>query len=192
MKKILILDFSPRKKGNSAALTSLMAEAVTASGSEAVCYAIRDIDVRPCKACGACKKKDVAFCAQKDDFTAMMPLLDECDGVIAAAPIYFGHVPGPAKCFVDRFYGFFNPMVDHPLFTVKESKKLAAVMPCGGGDPAAYEPVAQWLGGAFRTVGVTETKSLIENGLNDLWDDGDEKRQALAEKAKELAAWVVE
>ncbi len=192
MKKILVLDFSPRKKGNSAALCRIMAEAIEASGNEAVSYAIRDIDVRPCKACAACKKKDIAYCAQKDDFTAMMPLLDECDGIVFAAPVYFGHVPGPAKCFVDRLYAFYNPMISHPLFTVKASKKLAAVMPCGGGDPADYEAIAQWVGGSFGTVGVTETKSLIENGLNDLWNDEDTQRKELAEKAKKLAAWIVE
>ena len=192
MKKIKVLNFSPREKGNSAALCQIMAEAVKASGSEAVSYAIRDIDVRPCKACAACKKKDFAFCAQKDDFTAMIPLLDECDGIIFAAPVYFGHVPAQAKCFVDRLYAFFNPTVSHPLFTVKDSKKLAVVMPCGGGDPASYEPVTQWLGGCLGTIGITETKSLIQNGLNDLWNDENEQRKELAAKARELAAWVAE
>lgn len=192
MKKILLLDFSPRKKGNSAGLIAVMAEEAAAKGAETVSYAIRDMDVNPCKACGACKKKDVPFCAQKDDFTAMLSLIDECDGIVFAAPIYFGQVPGPAKDFIDRLYCFFNPARTEPLFTPKESKKIAVVLPCGGGSPEAYQFVADWVGGCFKTIGVTEMKSLIKNGLNDLWNGEDEYRAAIAKEAKALADWVAE
>lgn len=192
MKKILLLDFSPRKKGNSAGLIAVMAEEAAAKGAETVSYAIRDMDVNPCKACGACKKKDVPFCAQKDDFTAMLSLIDECDGIVFAAPIYFGQVPGPAKDFIDRLYCFFNPARTEPLFTPKESKKIAVVLPCGGGSPEAYQSVADWVGGCFKTIGVTEMKSLIKNGLNDLWNGEDEYRAAIAKEAKGLADWVAE
>lgn len=192
MKKFLVLDFSPRKKGNSAGLCAVMAEELAAKGGEVASYAIRDIEVKPCKACGACKKKEVPFCAQKDDFTAMLPLINECDGIVFAAPVYFGQVPGPAKDFIDRLYCFFNPARPEPLFTVKESKKMAVLLPCGGGDPASYQHIADWVGGCFRTCGITESRSLIKNGLNDLWNAEDEYRSAIAADAKELAAWLSE
>lgn len=192
MKKVLLLDFSPRKKGNCAGLTAVMAKEAAAKGAETVTYAARDIEVKPCKACGACKKKDVPFCAQKDDFTAMLPLIDECDAIVFSAPIYFGQIPGSAKNFIDRLYCFFNPARPEPLFTPKESKKIAVVLPCGGGSPETYQSVADWVGGCFKTIGVTETKSLIKNGLNDLWNDEDAFHAAIAEEAKALADWVVE
>ena len=108
------------------------------------------------------------------------------------APVYFGQVPGPAKDFIDRLYCFFNPARTEPLFTPKESKKIAVVLPCGGGSPEVYQSIADWVGGCFKTIGVTETKSLIKNGLNDLWNGEDEYRAAIAEEAKALADWVVE
>lgn len=192
MKKILVLDFSPRKKGNCAGLTKVMAEEISAKGGEAVCFAGRDIDVKPCKGCNACKKKDTAFCVQKDDFTAMLPLLDECDGIAFAAPVYVGHVPGPAKTFIDRLYCFFNPGRKEPLFTVKDSKKIAVLLPCGGGDPAAYSPIGDWVGKSFGMIGVTEHRVAVRNGLNDLWDPEEENRKAYAEEAKKLADWLME
>lgn len=192
MKKVLVLDFSPRKKGNSAGLCGIMADELSAKGVEVASYAIRNIDVKPCKACGACKKKDVPFCSQKDDFFTMLPLIDECDGIVFAAPVYCGQVPGPAKTFIDRLYCFFNPARPEPLFTVKESKKIAVLLPCGGGDPEAYQSIADWVGGCFRMCGVTETKSLVKNGLNDLWNPEDEYRITIAEEAKKLAAWLCE
>lgn len=192
MKKVLLLDFSPRKKGNSAGLTAVMAEELKTKGIETVTYAARDIEVNPCKACGACKKKDVPFCAQKDDFTAMLPLIDDCDGIVFTAPVYFGQVSGPAKVFIDRLYCFFNPARTTPLFTPKDSKKLAVVLPCGGGPVDVYQSVADWVGGCFRTVGVTEAKGIVKNGLNDLWNAENENCIAAAEAAKGLADWLAE
>lgn len=192
MKKILLLDFSPRKKGNSAGLTALMAEEIKKNGAEPVIYAERDYDFLSCKACGACKTKDTVFCAQKDDFTAMLPLIDECDGIVFAAPVYFGSIPGPAKCFIDRLYCFFNPMKKEPLFTPKDSKKIAVIFPCGGGAPEAYMPQAEWVGGCFKTIGVTDAKYLIQNGMNAPWNPENETCAAAAAKAKELADWICE
>ncbi|MGM9568335.1 MAG: hypothetical protein ACI3W6_09170, partial [Clostridia bacterium] len=60
------------------------------------------------------------------------------------------------------------------------------------GSPEVYQSIADWVGGCFKTIGVTETKSLIKNGLNDLWNGEDEYRAAIAEEAKKLADWVVE
>ena len=192
MKKVLVLDFTPRKKGNSAGLCAVMSEELAAKGGEVSSYAIRDIEVKPCQACGACKTKDAPFCAQKDDFEAMLPLLDACDGIVFVAPVYFGQVPGPAKDFIDRLYCFFNPARPEPLFTPKESKKIAVIFPCGGGDPAVYQHVAEWVGGCFRTCGVTEVKTMVKNGLNDLWNIEEEYRAGIAAEAKELAAWIMD
>lgn len=189
MKKILILNFSPRKKGNCAALAQLMAEDIKAKGCEAVVYNEPDMNYKGCKGCGACKKKDVPFCAQKDDFFDLLPLLDECDGIAFLAPVYFGNIPGPAKSFIDRLYCFFNPALDKPLFTPKESKKMAVIFTCGGG--SGYENAANWVGGCFQTCGVTESVSFVQNGLNDLWNEENEAGKAAAAKAKEMADYLI-
>ena len=186
-----MLNFSPRKKGNSAGLVGVMAEGLKEKDAEVFSYSINDMNLLPCKACSVCKTKDTAFCAQEDDFTKMISLLDECDGIVFAAPVYFGQIPGTAKNFIDRLYCFFNPAKTEPLFTPKEPKKMAVLLPCGGGDPASYQHIADWVGGCFRTIGITESKSLIHNGLNGLWDPEEPGRAAFAKEAVELADWLL-
>lgn len=191
LKKILVFNFSPRKKGNSAALTEAMVETIRENGDEATLFTIDNLTVNHCKACAACKKKDVPSCVQKDDFAALIPTLDECDGIIFASPIYFGHVTGMAKNFIDRLYCYFNPAIG-PMFTKKEQKRLVVIMPFGGGPGEVYQRETAWLGNCLRTVGVTDMKSLLRGNLNDLWSDADPCRQALLAEAKDLARWVIE
>ncbi|HMM06814.1 MAG TPA: flavodoxin family protein [Clostridiales bacterium] len=191
MKKILVLNFSPRKKGNATALTEAMAAEINASGGEAAVYTVADFTVNPCQACAACKKQDVPSCVQEDDFAALIPELDACDGMIFASPIYFGRITGTAKNFIDRLYCYFNPAIG-PMFTKKEQKRLAVVMPFGGGDGAVYQKEAEWLGDCLEIIGVTEMKSLLQGNLNDLWTEKDPCRQALFTDAQALARWVAE
>lgn len=192
MKKILVLNFSPRKKGNCAAVTQLMADEMKTKGAEVTVCNSAEMNLNPCVACGACKTKDVPFCAQKDDFEALLPLIDACDGIVFAAPVYFGQVPGPAKNFIDRLYCFFNPARKEPLFTVKESKKIAVIFTCGGGPADVYDGVAKWVGGSFGACGVNEVKTLVKSNLNGLWDAEGAVQKELAAEALQLAAWVTE
>lgn len=193
MKKILIINCSPRKKGNCSALSQIMANEIKTQGAEAAIYSLSSMDINYCLGCYTCKKYDYPSCVHKDDFTAMMTEIAECDGFVFVSPVYFSQVPGPAKIFIDRMYSFWNPFVDTPLIKLKETKKTAIVMTSNlaHGDPKKLEPLADWVGYCFETVGSTENKNLIQNGLNDLWDSEDEKRIIMAEQAKELAKWVL-
>ena len=191
MKKILVFNFSPRKDGNCKALTQAMAGELSAAGVDVAVYDIAAITVNGCKACGACKKKNVPGCVQKDDFAALIPDLDAADGIVFAAPIYFGRVPGTAKNFVDRLYCYFNPAVG-PMFTKKDVKKLAVVLTYGGGPAGAYDPEVGWLEHCFGVLGVTETKGLLSGGLNGLWQEGAPHSEALLAEAGALARWVAE
>lgn len=191
MKKILIMNFSPRKKGNAAALTEAMAAEIQANGGEATVYTVADFTVNPCQACAACKKQDVPSCVQEDAFAALIPELDACDGMVFASPIYFGRITGTAKNFIDRLYCYFNPAIG-PMFTKKEQKRLAVVMPFGGGDGGLYQKEAEWLGDCLKIIGITEMKSFLKGNLNDLWQDNDPRRETLLAEAKALAAWTAE
>lgn len=191
MKKILVFNFSPRKNGNGAALTKAMAEEIAAEDCEVKVYTTADLTVNPCRACGACKKKDVPSCVQKDDFAALIPALDACDGIVFVAPIYFGRVPGTAKNFIDRLYCFYNPAVG-PMFTKKETKRLATVMTFGGGPAEVYQKEAEWLGGCFQTIGVNQFNGMLRGNLNSLWSENDPYHKDILADAKALAIWIAE
>ena len=190
MKKVLVLNYSPRKKGYSAGVCSVVSDVLREKGADVTVLFGCDLNVGYCKGCGACKKKDHLFCVQKDDFTSLIPLIDDCDAIFFAAPVYYDHVPGPAKIFIDRTYCFWNPELPEPLYTVKGSKKIGVFMPCGAPEP--YSQVAEWVAEMFKTVGITDYKYIVKGNLNDFWDAEDPYCAEIAEESKALASWLID
>ena len=60
------------------------------------------LDIRPCVACGGCKKS--LECSIQDDFSSLIPILadKEVAGMINGTPVYFGSMTAQCKAFLDR------------------------------------------------------------------------------------------
>jgi multimeric flavodoxin WrbA len=108
MKKALILIGSPRKKGSTAILASESERALKEKGVETTTLFLNDMKIRGCQACYWCKKTDVADCAVKDDMQKIHRLMQESDGIIVAAPIYFGGVTAQTKIWLDRLFPYIS------------------------------------------------------------------------------------
>lgn len=66
MKKILILNGSPRKNGRTASLKNAFVEGAQRVGHEIKEYYLTGMNIRPCLACEYCQLHD-GVCVQKDD-----------------------------------------------------------------------------------------------------------------------------
>ena len=102
--RILILNGSPRPKGN----TKQMVDAFR-SGAESAGHRVDVIDVcrkkiAGCLACEYCHTRGNGACVQKDDMQEVYSLLWEADMLVIASPIYYHGVSGQLKCALDRFY----------------------------------------------------------------------------------------
>jgi len=75
-------------------------------GIETTTVFLNDLKIRGCQACYWCKKNNVAECAVKDDMQQIHRLMQECDGLIVATPIYFGGVTAQAKAWLDRMFPY--------------------------------------------------------------------------------------
>ena len=64
-KKILILNASPRKRGNIAQMVAEMSDEAKAQGAEVDFVEVQKLNVQPCMACMQCLAKD--FCVLPDD-----------------------------------------------------------------------------------------------------------------------------
>lgn len=106
MKKVLILVGSPRKKGSTAILVAEAERGLRESGVKTTTIFLNDLKMKGCQACYWCKKNDVAECAVKDEMQKIHQLMKECDGMIVAAPIYFGGVAAQAKLWLDRMFPY--------------------------------------------------------------------------------------
>lgn len=125
MKKIVLIDASPRKGGNSEAVTDIIANDL--ADCEVTVFKMREKD---CRACGACQGRDTQQCVQKDDIAALLPAIERCDAIMLATPIYNQQITSQAKLFIERFYPFFKADGKGMSNTSKYGKKAALVCSC--------------------------------------------------------------
>lgn len=125
MKKIVLVDASPRQGGNSEIVVDTLAEAL--AGCEVTVFKMREKDCRFCRACAACQGKETQMCVQRDDITALLPVIDQCDAIVMATPIYNQQITAQAKLFIERWYPFFNREKKNWSNTSRQGKKAALV-----------------------------------------------------------------
>ena len=188
MKKILLVNASPRKGGNSDIAIQTLAENL--SDQVVTIFTMRDKNCHPCQACAACQGKTTQTCVQKDDITALLPLIDQCDAIILASPIYNHQINSQAKLFIERFYPFFNVTMKNMSNTSKQGKKAALICICWGSPRDVTERYATWTVVGFSQIGATETQSLV---FNEIPERGAiRQRDDYLAQLKDLAGWLAE
>ena len=107
MKKACILLASPRKQGNTAALTAPFAAELEKLGWSCRTVWLYDLEVRPCRACRVCQQDWTVFgCPQNDDMQEIFDSVLACDLLVLATPIYSWYCTPPMKAVLDRLvYG---------------------------------------------------------------------------------------
>ena len=104
-KKVLMAIGSPRKKGNSATLARQVAAGAKAGGAQTEIFFLHYMNIKPCTACDACRKKKDVDCIIQDDMQILYSKLREADAIVMASPVYWFSLSGQTKVFMDRWYG---------------------------------------------------------------------------------------
>ncbi len=126
--KVLIVNGSPRKKGNSAVLAERVAEGARSLGAEVETVILQDLDIKPCDGCGVCRTLGKG-CHIDDDMQALYPKVREADALVVAGPVYFFTVTAQTKLFMDRCYAIVKTG-DNAL----AGKRVGIVLTYGGAD----------------------------------------------------------
>ena len=103
-KKIVILNGSPRKAGNTSALVKAFTE-----GAESAAPAVTEIfldgmNIAACKGCFGGHSSQECPCVQKDDMTQIYPAVKESDMVVLATPLYYWNMSGQLRTAIDRLF----------------------------------------------------------------------------------------
>ena len=107
-KNLLILNASPRKKGNIAQMVKTMSNEAMEHGVEVRVIEVQKLNVAPCMACMQCRKKGSCVLPD-DDSQRVLQLIRDCDALVIAAPCYWGNIPGTLKLLFDRIvYGMMD------------------------------------------------------------------------------------
>lgn len=126
MKKVIILNGSPRKNWNTYKMCESFAKGVNESGAEAEIVNLYDINFKGCRSCFACKLrngKNFGKCSYPDELTPVLDKISQSDGVVFASPIYFGDITGVLKSLMERlFFPFFEYKAGFPSIAPKKLK----------------------------------------------------------------------
>ena len=83
IKKILILNGSPRMKGNTAVLIGKLAEGIreVVADAEIEIIALNSMRIRPCQACGGCRRegREGKYCVIQDDMSPLYDIVLQAD-----------------------------------------------------------------------------------------------------------------
>lgn len=104
-KKIVVITGSPRKKGNSFAITEAFIRAAEARGHTVTRFDAALKNVGGCRACETCFRTGKA-CSFDDDFNTVVPAILEADAVVFATPVYWYSIPAQLKRVIDRLFSF--------------------------------------------------------------------------------------
>ena len=131
-RKIVILNGSPRKKGNTSGLVRAFAEGAEGAGNTVTEFFLDEMDIHGCKGCFGGGRDPASPCVQKDDMDKIYPAYREADVVVLATPLYYWTVSGQLKVAFDRLFavaecdpGYRNPKKECVLLMAAEGSGFA-------------------------------------------------------------------
>ncbi len=189
--KIVSLLGSPRKKGNSTTLATIITDTFAEHGSETIIHSLNSLSFKGCQACYGCKSRS-EVCILKDDLTPVLNDIHDADVVIMATPVYWGEVSAQMKGFIDRTYSFLTPgfMTDDIKHRLPAGKKLVFIQTQGAETEEMYGDIFPRYNNFFQQIDLFEKTYLIRGcGINELGDVN--TRKDLLEKAHAVALEIM-
>ena len=131
--RVLLINGSPHKKGNTFLALSEVAKQLEKNGVEAEMLQVGMKPVRGCIACGTCKAKGENRCTFDDDLcNRALAAMAEADALIIGSPVYYGQPNGTLTSLVQR--------MAYAGGALMQNKPAAAVAVCRrGGATAALQ-----------------------------------------------------
>lgn len=102
-KKIVVITGSPRKNGNSFAMTDAFIKAAEEKGHTVTRFDAAMKKVGGCHACETCFSTGKA-CTFDDDFNTIAPDILEADAIVFTMPVYWYSIPAQIKGTIDRIF----------------------------------------------------------------------------------------
>lgn len=100
--KVIALNGSPHKEGNTYRALKEACDVLNAEGVETEIINVGSLTLTGCRACGACAK--LGKCVINDGFNEIAEKTAAADGIIVGSPVYYADINGTMKCFLDRFF----------------------------------------------------------------------------------------
>lgn len=103
-KRIIVLNGSPRKNGNTAELIKSFVNGAREAGNTVTEFFLNEMDIHGCLGCFGGGKNLESPCVQKDDMLKIYPAYKAADVVVLASPLYYWTISGQLKTAFDRLF----------------------------------------------------------------------------------------
>lgn len=103
-KKIVILNGSPRRKGNTSALVREFTKGAESAGHTVTEFFLDSMEIHGCKGCFGGHSSRACPCVQKDDMNQIYPAVKDCEVIVLATPLYYWNMSGQIRTAVDRLF----------------------------------------------------------------------------------------
>ncbi len=129
--KVVIINGSPHKEGNTAYGLNLVAEELVKEGIDVEWIQVGGTKVRGCLGCWKCG--ELGECVIKNDLVnENLNKLAEADGILIGSPIYYEGINGSLKSFLDRSFLVLGYGAPVNKLRLKVGAAMVAVRRSGG------------------------------------------------------------
>lgn len=131
--KVLLINGSPRRNGNTATALAEVAKQLKLEGIDSEIMWIGNKPIRGCSACGQCSAKGLGRCVFDDDICNQISgRFEEVDALVVGSPVYYGQPNGALLSVIQRaFYSNGSKITGKPAAAIAVCRR--------GGATAAYE-----------------------------------------------------
>lgn len=160
-KKIIVLNGSPRPKGNTSALIESFTKGAESAGHSVTTFRLNQMNIHGCIGCLKGGKDPLNPCIQKDDMAKIYPVYEQADVVVLASPMYYWSISGQLKCAFDRLFAVAekDPGYQNPV------KDCIMLMAAEGTGAANSAPIEQYFNSLTGFLGWKNRGLLIAGGV---------------------------
>lgn len=178
-KNIVILNGSPRRKGNTAGLVQAFTEGAEANGNQVTTFFLDGMNINGCKGCLGGKGTEEHPCIQRDDMDQIYAAMREAEVVVLASPLYWWSFSGQLRTAVDRLFA-----LAEGGGTGLAGKSCALLMAAQGN---TYDDIASHYEKVAKRIGWNNIGMVLASGVAVV---GDIEGSAFLDDARQLGASI--
>jgi multimeric flavodoxin WrbA len=186
--KVVAVNGSARREGNTARLLRTVFAPLEAAGHECTLLQLAGKQIRGCTACKKCEASPDRTCSGlSDDANPVIEAMMDADALLLGSPVYFGDVPAEMKAIIDR-----AGMVGRANGNVWARKPGAAVVAVRrAGAMHTFDTINHFfligemvvVGSSYWNIGIGRNKGEV---------DADEEGMRTMTRLGENMAWMLE
>ncbi len=161
MSKIIVLNGSPRKGGNTDTLVKSFVNGAK-DNNEVEVVSVTDYRVNPCIGCNTCFTREGNLCFQKDDMTKIYEKLKNADIIVVASPVYFYGISSQLKAVIDRLHT--------PMRNSFKVKKLGLILVGAAKLPELFDSIITQYNLVLNFFHLEDLGQVLVRGVKDKGD----------------------